>query len=276
MVTFRVLSMGWGRQTWTLAAMMALGEYPVADYIVHADTTHEKESTYAFAHQWQPWLEERGVKVRTVSRHTGAVDQWGGLMIPAFTQNKAVGQLRRQCTSEWKIAPIRRFIVEELSRRSITKSGGVVEQWIGISTDEWSRARTSDVRYIVNRHPLIDLKMGRASCIAWLKEHDLPVPAKSSCTFCPYHSKRAWQDLKRAGGEDWAQAVEIDRQIRSVRPPWNTFVHPSLKPLAEAVSIAEDVGYEQLPLSAIDWPRVFTGDDQPDDDGSCPTGVCFV
>lgn len=31
----RVLSMGWGRQTWTLAAMMALGEMPRVDFIVH-------------------------------------------------------------------------------------------------------------------------------------------------------------------------------------------------------------------------------------------------
>ena len=32
----RFLSLGWGVQSWTLAAMMALDELPRADYLVHA------------------------------------------------------------------------------------------------------------------------------------------------------------------------------------------------------------------------------------------------
>ena len=34
----RILSMGWGVQTWALAAMVALGDLPPVDYVVHADT----------------------------------------------------------------------------------------------------------------------------------------------------------------------------------------------------------------------------------------------
>ena len=36
----KILSLGWGVQSWTLAAMAALGEIPMPDYAVHADTTH--------------------------------------------------------------------------------------------------------------------------------------------------------------------------------------------------------------------------------------------
>ena len=43
------LSLGWGIQSSALAAMMALDEIPRADYLIHADTTHEKAATYAFA-----------------------------------------------------------------------------------------------------------------------------------------------------------------------------------------------------------------------------------
>ena len=60
-----VLSLGWGVQSWTLAAMSALGELPPVDYAIHADTTHEGEGTYTHAAKWTPWLEARGVKVRT-------------------------------------------------------------------------------------------------------------------------------------------------------------------------------------------------------------------
>lgn len=38
--TLKVLSLGWGVQSWTLAAMVALKELPPVDYAVHADTRH--------------------------------------------------------------------------------------------------------------------------------------------------------------------------------------------------------------------------------------------
>lgn len=65
-MSLKILSMGWGRQTWTLAAMMAVGELEPVDYIVHADTGHEHQSTYDFARTWTPWLGERGLTVVTV------------------------------------------------------------------------------------------------------------------------------------------------------------------------------------------------------------------
>ena len=62
----KVISLGWGVQSFTLAAMAALGETEPVDAAIHADTTHEASGTYEFARQWTPWLEERGVKVVTV------------------------------------------------------------------------------------------------------------------------------------------------------------------------------------------------------------------
>ena len=64
MPALTVLSLGWGVQSWTLAAMAALGELPGLDVAIHADTTHERQATYAFAAQWTPWLAARGVKVK--------------------------------------------------------------------------------------------------------------------------------------------------------------------------------------------------------------------
>ena len=73
------LSLGWGVQSWTLAAMVALGELPPVDLAIHADTTHEAAGTYAHAAKWTPWLEERGVKVVTVTAdNTEVVREWSG------------------------------------------------------------------------------------------------------------------------------------------------------------------------------------------------------
>ena len=58
-----VLSMGWGRQTMTLAAMMALDVIPRADFIIHADTHHEMHGTYEYRQRWEPWLGEHGLNV---------------------------------------------------------------------------------------------------------------------------------------------------------------------------------------------------------------------
>lgn len=122
MTPVRTLSLGWGVQSWTLAAMSALGELPPLDYAIHADTTHELAETYAHAAAWTPWLEGHGVKVRTVKANRPDVlrEDWGdsgAVLIPAFTKDQRKGKMgmtRRQCTHAWKVMPIRRFVREIL------------------------------------------------------------------------------------------------------------------------------------------------------------------
>lgn len=258
----KVLNLGWGVQSWTLAAMVALGELEQVDFAIHSDTTWERSATYDFARQWGPWLEQRGVPVITVSDVEQARKVWTDKTdIPAFTAGAGVdGQLRRQCTGRWKITPIREFISAELERQGIRKTPGIVEQWLGISLDEWHRAKDPDVRYIRHRYPLLDRGMTRADCVAWLGRNGLPVPPKSACVFCPYHNRLAWQEMKRQGGADWEIALQVDAQIRNVRPPYPLFVHPARKPLAEAVDIPEDHGMAQ--------PGLF--------DIECDSGHCFL
>ena len=264
----RVLSMGWGRQTWTLAAMMALGELPRVDFIVHADTTHEREATYAFRYKWEPWLVKHGLSVVTVKgARPDAVREWKvkGVMIPAFTTDTATGsegQVRRQCTNDWKIQPIRRFIRAELDRRGVKPSVGVVESWQGISLDEFQRMRDSDVAYITNVYPLVDRKMSLADCLTWLETRGLPIPPKSSCTFCPYRSLGSWRELKRVGGADWIEAVAVDLAIRDKRPKAALYVHPGRKPLPEAVTIPEDFGASQSTMFG--------------EENACDSGYCMT
>ena len=267
--TLTVLSMGWGKQTWTMAAMMALDEMPRADYIVFADTAHEHQATYEFIRQWTPWLGEHGLNVATVQakRTDVAREDWSAsVMIPAYTLDakSSQGQIRRLCTHDWKITPIRHFIREKMTERGLKPTPGVAESWMGISLDEFQRMRTSDVAYITNVYPLVDRRMTRAACIAWLREHDLPEPPKSACVFCPYKSRVAWQRTKREGGPDWQDAVAVDNSIRDRRKlnagkPGHEiqkgialYVHPRRKPLPEAVTIPEDFGASQPMLEGFD------------------------
>lgn len=243
----KILSLGWGVQSWTLAAMAALGEIPMPDYAVHADTTHEMSGTYAHAEKWTPWLLERGVKVITVTAPNTDVVARNRVMIPAFGNGgdtKRGGQIRRQCTNDWKIRPIRKFV-----RRLIGNGrSNQVEMWQGISIDEWQRMRSADVNYITNIYPLVDRRISRAGCISWLESKGLDVPPKSSCTFCPYHSKGAWKDMKRSNNPDWHEAVNVDTLIRHKVPPTPIFLHSGMEALPKAVNIPEDYGASQLEL----------------------------
>ena len=257
------LSLGWGVQSWTLAAMVALGELPPIDLAIHADTGHEATGTYEHAAKYTPWLEERGVQVVTVHPSNSSVvrSEWGKgtFEIPAYSVDKADashGQARRQCTNRWKLQPLRAHLRTLLPARP---KPGAVECWQGISLDEFTRMRSSDVKYIENVYPLVDRRLNRGDCITWLNEHGLDVPPKSACVFCPYHNLAAWRNLKQRGGPDWDKAVVVDESIRDQRKDLHLFIHPARVPLEEAIRIPEDYGAKQLEM-----------------DVPCDGGVCFV
>ena len=270
------ISLGWGVQSWTIAAMVALGDLPPIDLAIHSDTGHEAAGTYAHAEKWTPWLTEHGIQVVTVKPENNSIirEDWGkksgspSIQIPAFTlthpsednaggANAKEGQIGRQCTREWKITPIRRHLRSILGPGRL-KPGSLV-CWQGISLDEWSRMRDSDVGYIQNVYPLVDRRMTRLDCVKWLQQHNLDVPQKSACVFCPFHKKSEWRQLKQQGGSDWDHAMDVDQAIRKKRDTMDIFIHPSRLPLEEAVRIPEDLGAQQLEL---DLP--------------CDGGVCFV
>lgn len=241
----RVISLGWGRQSWALAAMVALGEPRLlalgidrVDAAVHADTTHERSSTYQFAETWGPWLESRGVSVVTVRAERPRFLDGRVVMIPAFTKTERLrgGRLRRQCTKEWKVRPVRRWVRGRLER------GGVCEVLLGITTDEATRIKPADVRYLAHRWPLVEMGMSRADVESWLAERALPVPVKSACYFCPFHSGAEWRDVLRS--EDGPRAVAVDAAIRNRRPPYPLFLSRQLVPIG-AASFGESGSWDE-------------------------------
>ena len=239
----KAISLGWGVQSFTLAAMSALGDLEPVDVAIHADTTHETSGTYAFAERWTPWLEERGVRVVTVrdAAQAATVTEFK-TDIPAFTDTPggSGGMLRRQCTNRWKIGPMRKWL-------QANRDGQPVEQWLGISLDEFQRMKDSDVKYITHRWPLIEQRMTRWDCQRYLETHGLEVPPKSACVFCPFHNMAAWREMKATGGADWQKAVEVDEAIRSVRPPYDLFLHPARIPLVD-VDLRSEQDKGQLSL----------------------------
>jgi hypothetical protein len=61
--------------------------------------------------------------------------------------------------------------------------------------------------------------LDRTACTQIIRDAGLPVPPKSSCYFCPFHSETTWRELRRDEPELFqkAQALEDHLQNRNIR-----------------------------------------------------------
>ncbi|RWP56551.1 hypothetical protein [Mesorhizobium sp.] len=264
-IRLRVLSLGGGVQSTTLALMAAHGHFGCPlDCAIFADAGWEPAAVYEHLR----WLMSPNVlpfPVHIVSARNlresliaaGNGKRWAS--IPAFTRtvdrrgNVSIGMIRRQCTTTSKIEPIRRKVRELAGlTRKRSPTYPVVHQWLGISMDEVVRMKPSRAAWQLNRFPLIESRMTRKDCLDWLKSHGYPKPPKSACIGCPFHSDAMWRSMRAA----WDDAVEVDRAIRTglrgIRG--EVFLHRSAVSLDEAdLSTAADHG--QLDL----WPTECEG-----------------
>ena len=249
--TIRTLSLGAGVQSTTLLLMALDGTLPAIDCAIFADTGWEPASVYEHLDKITALAAKSGVPVLRVSRgnlRTDSIAPTGRyISVPYFLRNPdgTEGMARRQCTSEYKLEPIRRKTRELLGAKAPdfrrVPKGNVAEQWIGFSSDEIGRVSDHDqVSYVTKRYPLLDLGFDRKACERWLKARGWTSVAKSACIGCPFHGNRQWRELRDERPEEWADAVEFDRQIRSGEARMTgllrgePFLHRSRLPLSEA------------------------------------------
>lgn len=224
------LSLGAGVQSTALLILSASGRCPKADVAIFADTQDEPSWVYEQL-EYLRGITTIPIETVTVGQLSRSDSRF--LRIPAYTMNEdgSIGMLRRQCTREYKIAPIQKRVRELLGLKPGERSHGrVATAQIGISTDEAHRAKDSDETYIRKTYPLLDLRMNRSDCVRFLEREGVRVPRKSACVFCPYHENGFWLDLKRNHGDEWQKVVEYDEKIRNstragvIRP---AFIHRS-------------------------------------------------
>lgn len=293
-IRLRALSLGAGVQSTTMALMAAHGEIePMPDCAIFADTGWEPKAVYDHLE----WLMSGNVlpfpvhivsagNIRDDLIAAGEGGRWAsipafaktvtpiGAVVPVYDEDDdgeiieigsrstsretvSIGMIKRQCTTDYKIVPIRRKVRELAGlTRKRSPDHPVVEQWIGISCDEIIRAKPSFEAWQVKRFPLIEKRMSRRDCLAWLSRHDYPEPPKSACVGCPFHDNRRWREMRDNDVDAWADAVAADRALRTglrgIRG--EVYLHRSCVPLDDAdLSTAADRG--QLDL----WPNECEG-----------------
>jgi len=254
--SIRVLSLGAGVQSSVMALKAARGELgPMVDCAIFADTGWEPEAVYHHL----DWLEKQlpfpvyRVQEGNLKEDLNTELNTTGhrfASIPFFLINKdgSNGMARRQCTSEYKLKPIRRKVREllGLKPRQRTPKGVMVEMWIGISTDEIIRIKPNSDSWATNRWPLIEESISRRDCLRWFEDH---YPgrslAKSACVGCPFHNNREWRQIKEANPEEFEEACKIDDQLRIQKGRFHgkRFLHADRIPLRNVdLRTAEDRG----------------------------------
>lgn len=242
-----IISLGAGVQSSTMALMAAHGEItPMPDAAIFADTGWESKATYDHL-QWLesqiPFplvrVQRKGLDLGAFSIATAHKNLAGRSTVP-FYVIEPVGMMAKQCSKEFKTRPVQKYVREQMLGLSPGERGPkevAVIQWLGISTDEASRQKDCELKYIQNRWPLCDLGMNRSDCLAWLEAKGYPVPPKSSCIFCPFKSDSHWIEIREAGNGDWEKAIAFDDAIRPGFEGMTgaAFVHRHRVPLNEVV-----------------------------------------
>jgi len=224
-----IISLGAGVQSTALLVASAEGILPKVDACIFSDTGWEPEGVYRHLDR----LEEEvagpaGIPIYRVSagniRDDALSTDHRFASMPIFFINESTGKKgmgRRQCTNEYKLKPITRKIREllgaPLKENGIPgrlKGGKWVEQWIGISTDEFERAKDSTISYAKSRFPLLELNWSRTDCMSYLESRGWGETTKSACIGCPFHTNSQWREIRDNDPKSWDDAVEFDHAIR--------------------------------------------------------------
>ena len=218
----RIFSFGGGVQS---VACLALAARGVIDYktFVFADVGEDSEHPGTVAYMRDhaiPFAAAHGLELVTVAKRLkdGTVETLlqklhrteKSLDIPVRMSNGAPGN--RSCTADFKIKPVGRY-AKELG--ASVEAPAVVG--IGISQDEAHRMKPSQIPYLENDYPLVRLGLDRTDCKRIIQQAGLPIPPKSSCWFCPYHTLGAWRDMLTSERHLFDRAVALERMLNERR-----------------------------------------------------------
>ncbi|WP_107085467.1 adenine nucleotide alpha hydrolase family protein [Streptomyces acidiscabies] len=291
----RVLSLGAGVQSSVLLLLAAEGHLPGLDLAIFADTGWEPRSVYEHLDRIEREIAEpAGIPILRVSSGSirdDALDpakRFASMPLHILNPDGGEGMSRRQCTGQYKIRPIKEKVRELLGYPHPQRipAGVFVEQWIGISTDEFHRAKDADVAYMKNRFPLIEQGFSRSDCLRLLRSRGFGSTPKSSCLGCPYHGNAQWRALRDGSPEEWREVVEFDAAIRAGNARataegtpllGQAYLHRSRRPLDEApidrVTAHEWSGRQGDIFDAIADAELENGEADGCSPWSCRSGV---
>lgn len=129
----------------------------------------------------------------------------------------------RSCTTRAKIQPFNKYI----SRPATV--------YLGITYDEKHRAKPSPMKYRNSCYPLVDAGIGRTDAVRIIKDHNLAIPEKSSCYFCPFQTIKQWMKLYENHPDLFYRAVFLEKNCKKT----DSYLMPSRSIAALEVELQE-------------------------------------
>jgi hypothetical protein len=274
----RTISYGGGVQSTALLVLAAQGRIDFRTFVfanVGDDSEYQGTIDYVGQHA-APYAARHGIDLiqvwRTITRGPRAGQDetlYSRLMregsrslpIPIRMSNGAPGT--RSCTADFKIKVIGKWLK---ANGASAESPAVVG--IGISLDEIHRVNNRRAMpYEIPTYPLLELEpaLRRQDCERVIRDAGLPVPPKSSCWFCPFHTPQHWAEMRRDEPELFDRARHLEDTLNARRDELgrdHVFLTRFNRPLAEAIPAAGAM----LPIF-----------DVSDADGElCDNGACFT
>lgn len=218
----KAFSFGGGVQSVAALVLAAQGEIDYDTFLFSnvGDDSEYPETIKYFREFAVPYAEKNGLKLIELKKYysDGTTETlWqklhrteNSIDIPMRMPSGVPG--RRSCTRDFKIRVISKWMVENGATK---KNPGIVG--IGISVDEIRRMKPSQLKHLINDHPLIDLEMSRDDCEKIILSAGLPIPPKSSCFFCPLHSVKKWKELHETRPELFSLCVDLEKMINDRR-----------------------------------------------------------
>jgi len=217
----RSISYGGGVQSTALIVLATQGIIE-ADVALMANTGDDSEmpETLSYVRDIiQPWANERGFPVHILDpiKHGKKTTLYQEItnkgsrrdLIPVFGEKG--NPMGRACTADFKIRVVHRW----LRQNGATKVNKATVL-LGISTDEIERAgRGKNVSIEIREYPLLKLGLDRTACAQVIQDAGLPVPPKSACFFCPFHSETVWRELRRDHPDLFAKAQHLEDFIQN-------------------------------------------------------------
>lgn len=267
MEEIRAFSYGGGVQSTAALVLVAQGKINYRTFLFcNVGNDSENPATLHYVEQMaKPFAQQHGIEFIEMQKRLrdGSIDtiyqrltrpNSRSIGIPVRMSNGS--PVPRTCTVDFKVLQVAKW----LKQHGATKERpGIVG--LGISLDEFHRMRTdSSILHERLEYPLIDLRIDRAQCMKIIQDAGLPVPPKSSCWFCPFHTMRVWQDMRQNQQELFWKASELEQFINERRATIGkdqVWLSGKLKPLAMATT---DLVQDEL----------F------DEQDACESGYCFV
>ena len=211
---------------------------PIYDAIIFCDLGKEPPWVYDQVYFIQSACEGAGIPFYVLDTHLyqDYINNFGKSRVVAIPfwstdENGKKGKMRRNCTLDYKIVHIQKFIRWSLlgykkGQRVKAEDIGAHEMHIGFSAEEQQRIFDSRHIMFVNKFPLVEMGLKRKDNYAYIKDVWGLETKASACVFCPFHRNYFFKYLKDNYHEEYETVLEFDDLLEKEQP--NTKIRSKL------------------------------------------------